>query len=113
MSSFFNFPVHDSLLLIDDSACNATITLELFNCIDKKKGNASKWDLIKVVGTVSEFHYWIEEFVLGDKFVIVKQDSNRNFYRKTETEEILYKLLRNGRIMQVLLRVSGNRFWRN
>ena len=47
----------------------ARIALELLDCIDGKNGKASKWDLIKIVGTESQFHYWIEEFLLEDKFV--------------------------------------------
>jgi len=87
--------------------------LELFDCIDEKKGKASKWDLIKVVGTESQFYYWVEEFLLGDKFVVVQQISNHSFYRKTEAGELLHKLLRNGKIMQALLRVSGKRLRRD
>jgi predicted transcriptional regulator len=90
----------------------ARIALELLDCIDERKGTASKWDLIKVVGTESQFHYWIEEFLLRDKFVEEQQDSNHYFYKKTETGELLHKLLKNGKIMQALLRVSGKRLQR-
>jgi predicted transcriptional regulator len=90
----------------------ARIALELLDCIDEKNGNASKWDLIKVVGTESQFHYWIEEFLLRDKFVEEQRKSNRYYYKKTETGELLHKLLRNGKIMYALLRVSGKRLRR-
>jgi predicted transcriptional regulator len=73
----------------------ARIALELLDCIDEKKGKASKWDLIKVVGTESQFHYWIEEFLLKDKFVDEQRKSNRYFYSKTEAGELLLNLLRN------------------
>ena len=33
----------------------ARIALELLDCIDRKDGRASKWDLIKVVGTEVQF----------------------------------------------------------
>jgi predicted transcriptional regulator len=91
----------------------ARIALELLDCIDERKGKASKWDLIKVVGTESQFHYWVEEFLLRDKFVDEKRKSNRYYYKKTETGELLHKLLRNGKIMQALLRVSGKRLRRD
>jgi predicted transcriptional regulator len=91
----------------------ARIALELLDCIDERKGEASKWDLIKVVGTESQFHYWIEEFLLRDKFVEEQQRSNRCFYKKTEAGELLHELLKNGRIMQALLRVSGKRLRRD
>jgi predicted transcriptional regulator len=90
----------------------ARIALDLLDCIDERNGKASKWDLIKVVGTESQFHYWIEEFLLRDKFVEEQQDSNHYFYKKTETGELLHRLLKNGKIMQALLRVSGKRLQR-
>ena len=89
------------------------IALELLDCIDKKNGKASKWDLIKVVGTESQFHYWIEEFLLKDKFVEEQRKSNRYHYKKTESGELLHKLLRNGKIMYAFLRVSGKRLRRD
>ena len=48
----------------------AVIALELLDCIDEKNGKASKWDLIKVVGTESQFHFWVEEFLVKEKFVL-------------------------------------------
>ena len=91
----------------------ARIALELLDCIDERKGTASKWDLIKVVGTESQFHYWIEEFLLKDKFVEEHRESNRHFYSKTEAGELLHRLLKNGKIMHALLRVSGKRLRRD
>ena len=90
----------------------ARIASELFDCIDEKNGKASKWDLIKVVGTESQFHYWIEEFLLKDKFIEEQQKSNRYFYRKTTSGELLHRLLKNGKIMYALARVSGKRLRR-
>jgi len=91
----------------------ARIALDLFDCIDEKNGKASKWDLIKVVGTESQFHYWIEEFLLKDKFIEEQQTSNRKFYKKTESGELLHRLLKNGKIMHALSRVSGRRLRRD
>ena len=91
----------------------ARIALELLDCIDERNGEASKWDLIKVVGTESQFHYWIEEFLLKDKFVEEQRKSNRYFYKKTEAGELLHRLLKNGKIMHALLRVSGKRLRRD
>ena len=42
----------------------------------------SKWDLTKVVGTESQFHYWIEEFLFKDKFVEEQRKSNRFYTEK-------------------------------
>lgn len=88
------------------------IASDLFDCIDERNGKASRWDLIKVVGTESQFHYWVEEFLLRDKFVEEHHESNRCFYKKTETGKLLHRLLKNGKIMQALLRVSGKRLRR-
>ena len=87
----------------------ARIALELLDCIDGKSGKASKWDLIKIVGTESQFHYWVEEFLLKDRFVEEQVESNHFFYSKTEAGALLQQLLRNGRIMKALLRVSGRK----
>ena len=87
----------------------ARIASELFECIDEKNGRASKWDLIKVVGTESQFHYWVEEFLLKGKFIEQQLESSHYFYKKTETGEFLQRMLKNGRIMQVLLKVSGKK----
>ena len=91
----------------------ARIALDLFDCIDDGNGGASKWDLIKVVGTESQFRYWVEEFLLRDKFIEEERKSKRYFYRKTESGELLHKMLRNGKIMAALLRVSGKRLKRH
>ncbi len=91
----------------------ARIALELMDCIDEKDGKASKWDLIKVVGTESQFHYWIEEFLLKDKFVEEQRESKHYFYRKTDAGELLHRMLKNGKLMHALLRVSGKRLRRD
>ena len=88
------------------------IALELLNCIDEKEGKASKWDLIKILGNESQFHFWVEEFLLKEKFVAEQQETNRHFYRKTENGELLHRLLENGKIMQAMLKVSGKRLRR-
>jgi predicted transcriptional regulator len=91
----------------------ARIALELLDCIDENKGKASKWDLIKVVGTESQFHYWIEEFLLRDRFIEGQSKANRHYYKKTETGELLHRLLRNGKILEAFLKISGKRLRRD
>jgi len=85
------------------------IALELLKCLDEKKGKASKWDLIKILGNESQFHYWVEDFLLREKFVAEQKESNHYFYRKTETGELLQRLLENGKIMHAFLKVSGKK----
>lgn len=89
------------------------IALELLNCIDEREGKASKWDLIKILGNESQFHYWVEDFLLKEKFVAEQRESSRSFYMKTENGELLHRLLENGRIMQAMLKVSGKRLRRD
>ena len=87
----------------------AEIASDLFNCIDERNGQASKWDLIKIVGTESQFHFWVEEFLLKERFIEQQLESNHRFYKKTETGALLQRLLKNGKIMQALLRVNGKK----
>lgn len=89
------------------------IALELLNCIDQNNGRASKWDLIKIVGNESQFRHWITEFLLEDKFIIEKKASNHIFYMKTQTGELLHKLLRNGNVLRAFLKLSGKRLRRD
>jgi hypothetical protein len=85
------------------------IALDLFERLEEKDNEASKWDLLKVVGTESQFHFWVEEFLIGDKFVFSNEAGNRLVYGKTENGELLHELLKNGRIMKALVRISGKR----
>ncbi len=89
------------------------IALELLECIDQKEGKASKWDLIKILGNESQFHHWVQDFLIKDKFIKEIQESNRTFYCKTESGEFFHKLLKNGKLVNALLRVSGKRLRRN
>ncbi len=89
------------------------IALELLDCIDQKEGNASKWDLVKILGNESQFQHWVTNFLLKDKFIKEIQESNHMFYCKTENGEFFHRLLKNGKIVQALLRVSGKRLRRD
>ena len=86
-----------------------TIALELLDCIDQKNGKASKWDLIKILGTEAQFLQWMNNFLIKDKFIEEICESRRYVYVKTENGELLHKLLRNGKMIGALLRVSGKR----
>jgi predicted transcriptional regulator len=88
------------------------IALELLDCIDEKEGKASKWDLIKILGNESQFQHWVTNFLVKDRFIKEIQEANRSFYCKTENGEFFHRLLKNGKIVQALLRVSGKRLRR-
>ncbi len=87
------------------------IALELLDCIDAK-GEASRWDLIKILGNTWQFHHWVEDFLVKEKFVEERQESRKRVYRKTESGELFHKLLRNGKMIKALSRVSGKRLTR-
>ena len=89
------------------------IALELLDCIDQKNGRASKWDLIKILGNEAQFRQWVDNFLVKDKFIEERRESNHYYYGKTENGELLHKLLKNGRIIRALLKVSGKRLRSN
>ncbi len=88
------------------------IALELLDQIDQKEGKASKWDLIKILGNESQFQHWVTNFLLKDKFIKELHESNHTFYSKTQNGEFFHRLLKNGKIVHALLRVSGKRLRR-
>jgi hypothetical protein len=85
------------------------IALELLDFIDQKKGKASKWDLIKILGNEAQFRQWMDNFLIKDKFIEENRESRRYYYRKTKNGDLLHKLLRNGKIIRAMRRVSGKR----
>ena len=87
--------------------------MDLFEIIQHKSNRASKWDLLKVVGTESQFHFWVEDFLVKDKFISVDEVEGHSFFGKTDSGELLHELLKNGRMMKAFLRVSGKRLRRN
>ena len=87
------------------------IALEILDCIDEK-GEATKWDLLKILGTSWQFHHWIDEFLLKERFVEERQEKNHCFYGKTEVGNQFHELLRNDKIMRALMQLSGNRLRR-
>lgn len=88
------------------------IALEILDFIDQNDGKASKWDLIKILGNESQFQHWITNFLIKDKFIKEIEESKRSFYIKTESGEFFHKLLKNGKLVHALLRVSGKRLRR-
>ncbi len=89
------------------------IALELLGCIDQKGGRATKWDLIKILGNEAQFTHWVTDFLVKDKFLEETIESRNYFYKKTETGDLFHRLLRNGEIIDALLRVSGKKLRRD
>jgi hypothetical protein len=90
----------------------ARIALELLNCIDAKAGRATKWDLIKILGNEAQFNNWVSGFLVKERFVEERRESRHYFYRKTDHGDLFHRLLKNGAVIEALLRVSGKRLRR-
>jgi len=84
------------------------IAMELLDCVETND-EASKWDLIKVLGNEAQFGVWIEEFFLVDGILEERREGRNYFYRKTERGELLHKLLKSGYMIRVFGRVSGKK----
>lgn len=85
-----------------------TIALELLNCIEEK-GEATKWDLIKVLGNDTQFRIWIEGFFLREGVLMERREGGHYYYRKTERGEFLHKLLKSGNVIKLFGSMSGRR----
>ncbi len=84
------------------------IALDLLECIEEK-GQATKWDLIKILGNERQFHLWIEKFFLSEGVLVEHRDGRKYLYEKTGRGELFHKLLRTGNLIKLFTRVSGRR----
>jgi len=85
-----------------------TIALELLNTVEEK-GEATKWDLIKVLGNETQFRIWIEGFFLPERVLVERREGRHYFYEKTERGELFHTLLKRGNIIKLFTRISGRR----
>ena len=85
-----------------------TIALELLNCLEEK-GEATKWDLIKILGNETQFKIWIEDFFLPEKVLEERREGRHYFYRKTERGQVFHNLLKSWDLIRLFSRVSGRR----
>jgi len=85
-----------------------SIALELLNRIEEK-GEATKWDLIKVLGNEAQFRIWIEEFFLREKVLLERREGGHYNYKKTERGELFHRLLKSGNLVKLFSSVSGRR----
>jgi len=85
-----------------------TIALQLLDCVDEK-GEATKWDLIKILGNETQFRIWIERFFLHEMVLEERREGRHYFYSKTERGERFHKLLKSWDIMKLFKSVSGKR----
>ena len=85
-----------------------TIALELLNTVEES-GEATKWDLIKVLGNEAQFKIWIEDFLLPERVLAERREGRNYFYTLTERGELLHRLLKSGNLIKIFRRVSGRR----
>jgi len=84
------------------------IALELLDTVEMR-GEATKWDLIKVLGNDAQFKKWVEDFMLPEKVLTERRDGRNYYYTKTERGEQFHRLLRSGNLIKLFNRVSGRR----
>lgn len=87
------------------------IALEILDCIDKK-GQSNKWDLLKILGIGTQFTHWMNDFLIKEKFVEEIKMDNHYVYRKTKMGNQFHELLRNGKLVNAFLQLSGKRLRR-
>jgi predicted transcriptional regulator len=85
-----------------------TIALELLDCV-AEKGEASKWDLIKVLGNDAQFRKWIDGFLLPEGVLKERREGRNYFYTMTERGELFHSLLKSGNLIKLFNRVGGRR----
>jgi predicted transcriptional regulator len=85
-----------------------TIALQLLECVEER-GEATKWDLIKVLGNEAQFRAWIGDFLLPEGVLEERREGRHYFYAMTERGELLHRLLKSGNLIKIFRRVSGRR----
>jgi predicted transcriptional regulator len=85
-----------------------TIALELLDCV-AEKGEASKWDLIKVLGNDAQFRKWIDGFLLPEGVLKERREGRNYFYTMTERGTLFHSLLKSGNLIKLFNRVGGRR----
>ena len=73
------------------------------------KGEASKWDLVKVLGNDTQFRIWVDDFLLPEKVLEERRDGRNYFYRLTERGFLFHRLLKSGNMIKIFNRISGKR----
>jgi len=78
----------------------------------EEKGEATKWDLLKIVGNTQQFRHWIEDFLIPKKVLSERiEEGARKFYYYSLTDrgKNFFDLLKSGNMIELMLAVSGKR----
>lgn len=89
----------------------AEITYKLLRCISEN-GEATKWDLTKIVGTTSQFDSYVTNYLMKEGLVEERQENGFYFYSMTENGRLMYSVLRKDNLFKAMRRISGNRLSR-
>ena len=84
------------------------IALDLLDAIEEET-EATKWDLIKVLGNDTQFKIWIDDFFIPEKVVTERREGRNYYYTMTERGKLFHKLLKSGNMIKIFNRVSGRR----
>jgi len=74
-----------------------------------ENGEATKWDLIKVLGNDAQFSIWVEDFLLPEEVLTERREGRNYFYTLTERGKLFHRLLKSGNMIKLFNRVSGRR----
>jgi len=85
-----------------------TIALELLDCV-AEKGEATKWDLVKVLGNDAQFRKWIDGFLLPEGVLTERREDRHYVYTMTDRGRLFHRLLKSGNVIKLFSRVSGKR----
>ena len=84
------------------------IALEILNKVEEET-EASKWDLIKVLGNDTQFRIWIDDFFLPEKVLSERREGRNYYFTMTERGILFHKILKSGNMIKIFNRVSGRR----
>ena len=87
------------------------IAFDILKEVDEK-GEATKWDLLKIVGNTQQFRHWIEDFLIPKKVLTERiEEGARKFYYYSLTDrgKNFLNLLKSGNMIELMLAVSGKR----
>jgi len=80
--------------------------LRIFDEIDRRRGKALKWDLLKIVGSEAAFDRLISDLLIKNKLLTVVEEGRHKFYIKTEDGQLFHKTLKNDFLLKTWARIG-------